>query len=464
MPRPRIRRPCRTRLQRRSASTEDVTCHVTLLGGGFGRKSKPDYVAEAALLSKQVGKPVKVVWSREDDLQFDYFHSPAGMYMKAAVDERDKPTAWLQRSVFPPIASQNNPDEEYGGFQLGMGWMTSLTRSRIFAPKTAARGARPHRLDALGVEIYHAFGVQSFTDELAAAANRDRVEYLLELSAAARDRSRQEGMNSHRGNPKFPFDTGRLRNVIELVAEKSGWAKKKPGAGRALGIAAHRSFLTYVAAVVEVEVDPQATSDPARVMSRSTPGTVINPDRVRRSSKALPCSDEPRADRRNDGHRRTNPTIELQRLPGRAHQAGALRTNVHIVNSDAPPAGVGEPVCRPWLRPSATRSSRPPASGFGIYRCETARLTINPPVRTKNRRPGGDWQRAACHRTSRSSARLSKAGSSESSKAAFRPVASTAKNAPLSSPTNTRPLAVVSVPPHEDRRPPAAFPTRSSRS
>ncbi len=67
---------------------DDVTCHVTLLGGGFGRKSKPDYVAEAALLSKQVGKPVKIVWSREDDLQFDYFHSPAGMYMKAAVDAK----------------------------------------------------------------------------------------------------------------------------------------------------------------------------------------------------------------------------------------------------------------------------------------------------------------------------------------------------------------------------------------
>ena len=74
---------------------EDVTCHVTLLGGGFGRKSKPDYVAEAALLSKQVGKPVKIVWSREDDVQFDYFHSPAALYLKAAVDEKGHPTAWL---------------------------------------------------------------------------------------------------------------------------------------------------------------------------------------------------------------------------------------------------------------------------------------------------------------------------------------------------------------------------------
>ena len=64
---------------------EDVTCHVTLLGGGFGRKSKPDYVAEAAVLSKKAGRPVKVVWRREDDIKFDYFHSVAAMYLKAAV-------------------------------------------------------------------------------------------------------------------------------------------------------------------------------------------------------------------------------------------------------------------------------------------------------------------------------------------------------------------------------------------
>ena len=82
-----------------------VICHVTLLGGGFGRKSKPDFVAEAAVLSKKVGKPVKVVWTREDDLQFDYYHAVAAVYHKATVDQRGKPTAWLARSSFPPIAS-----------------------------------------------------------------------------------------------------------------------------------------------------------------------------------------------------------------------------------------------------------------------------------------------------------------------------------------------------------------------
>src|SRR6202043_1673980 len=85
---------------------ENVICHVTLLGGGFGRKSKPDYAAEAALLSKATGKPVKVVWSREDDIKFGFYHAVAAMYMKAALDDKGKPTAWLQRSVFPPMGSQ----------------------------------------------------------------------------------------------------------------------------------------------------------------------------------------------------------------------------------------------------------------------------------------------------------------------------------------------------------------------
>jgi isoquinoline 1-oxidoreductase beta subunit len=83
----------------------DVTCHVTLLGGGFGRKFFSDFAAEAAVLSKKAGKPVKVVWSREDDIRFDYYLPVAAVYLKAALDSRGEPTAWLQRSVYPPINS-----------------------------------------------------------------------------------------------------------------------------------------------------------------------------------------------------------------------------------------------------------------------------------------------------------------------------------------------------------------------
>src|SRR5437763_13407879 len=83
----------------------DVTVNVTLLGGGFGRKSKPDYVAEAALLSRMVGGPVKVTWTREDDIQHDYYHAICAQHLEAAVDAAGRPAAWLPRSVLPPIHS-----------------------------------------------------------------------------------------------------------------------------------------------------------------------------------------------------------------------------------------------------------------------------------------------------------------------------------------------------------------------
>ncbi len=324
----------------------DVLCHVTLLGGGFGRKSKPDYVAEAALLSKQVGKPVKIVWSREDDIQFDYYHSPAAMYIKAATNDKGLPTAWLQRSVFPPIASQNNMAEQYGGSQLGMGWYDipyPIPNLRVENGPAQAH-IRIGWLRSVS-NIYHAFAVQSFTDELAAAAGRDRVEYLLELIGQPRTFAlSKEGMKGPvRENPKFPFETGRLRNVIEVVAKNSGWANRKPGNGRALGIAAHRSFLTYVAAVADVEVNG-GNIRIHRVDIALDPGRVINPDRVKSqfegaavfgTSIALMGEVTAEGGRVKQSNFNGYPVTRINQAP--------VETHVHIVQSDAPPAGVGEP-------------------------------------------------------------------------------------------------------------------------
>jgi len=325
---------------------EDVECHVTLLGGGFGRKSKPDYVAEAALLSKQVGKPVKIVWSREDDVHFDYFHSPAALYMKAAVDSRGRPTAWLQRSVFPPIAMQGNPNEEYGGFQLSMGWTDipyPISNLRVENGPAKAH-VRIGWLRSVS-NIYHAFGVQTFTDELAAAAGRDRVEYLLEMIGPPRviDFSKEGMKGGGPNNPKFPFDTARLRNVIEVAAQKSGWASKKTVPGRALGIAAHRSFFTYVAAVVEVEVHGGQVRIP-RVDIAVDAGRIINPDRVRSqfegaavfgASVALMGEITAAGGRIQQSNFDRYPVARMNEAPFEAH--------VHIISSDAAPAGVGEP-------------------------------------------------------------------------------------------------------------------------
>ncbi len=131
---------------------ENVVCHVTFLGGGFGRKSKPDYAVEAAVLSKKTGKPVKVIWSREDDIKFDYYHSVAAMYMKAALDENGRPKAWLQRSVFPPIGSTFKEGEVYGGAgEMSMGWnVVPFDSPELPLGKRAGRRPRTHRLAAVG--------------------------------------------------------------------------------------------------------------------------------------------------------------------------------------------------------------------------------------------------------------------------------------------------------------------------
>ena len=322
---------------------KDVECHVTLLGGGFGRKSKPDYVAEAAILSKAVGKPVKVSWTREDDIRFDYYHTVSAMYLKAAVDEKGKPTAWLQRCAFPSMMSTfSAAAASASGGELGMGW----TNLPFDIPNhRAENGPAQHHL-RIGwlrsvANIQHAFAIHSFVDELAHLAKRDSVEYLLDVLGQPRkvDLASRSPVAA-----KYPLETGRLRNVIELAAERSGWAKKKPAKGRALGIAAHWSFLTYVAAVVEVEVDGNGKVRIPRVDIAVDAGRVISPDRVRAQFEGASVFG-------------TSIALlnEITASGGAVQQSNfhdyqvaritdaPVETRVHIVQSDALPAGVGEP-------------------------------------------------------------------------------------------------------------------------
>ncbi|HVP00791.1 MAG TPA: molybdopterin cofactor-binding domain-containing protein [Bryobacteraceae bacterium] len=316
----------------------DVTCHVTLLGGGFGRKSKPDYVAEAAVLSQKTGKPVKVVWSREDDIHFDYFHAVAAMYMKASVDAKGRPTAWLQRSAFPPIEMMFDPKAEYGTSQMGMGWSDVPFDIPHHRAENGPAKA-PVRIGWMRsvANIYHAFAVQSFVDELAAAANRDRVDYLLDLLGPSR-------IIDLPGDKRYPLDVARLRRVVELAAEKSGWANKKSGPGHAWGVAVHRSFLSYIAAVVEVEVDAKGKVTIPRVDIAVDAGMVVHPERVTAQfegaavfgTSVAMLGEVTLADGRvQQGNFNNYPVARMPEAPRMTH--------VHIVPSDAPPAGVGEP-------------------------------------------------------------------------------------------------------------------------
>jgi isoquinoline 1-oxidoreductase beta subunit len=333
---------------------ENVICHVTLLGGGFGRKSKPDYVAEAAVLSKKVERPVKVVWTREDDIKFDYYNAVAAMYIKASLDAKGKPTAWLQRSVFPPITSIFDVNAVYGDpGHLQQGWTDVPYDIPNLRVENGA--AKAHvRIGWLRsvANIYHGFAVQTFTDELAHRAGRDPVEYLLELIGPDR-RLDFKGVNYPNYGASldtYPWETRRLRQVTEMVAEKSGWKKRKLSKGAGIGIAAHRSFLTYVATVVEVEVSDDGTIKIPRVDTVVDAGLVVNPEITRAQFEGAAVFGTSVA--RSGEITAKNGIIEQSNFAdyavARINEA-PYQTNVYIVDSDAPPAGVGEPGVPPFI-------------------------------------------------------------------------------------------------------------------
>ncbi len=335
---------------------QDVTCHVTLLGGGFGRKSKPDYVVEAALLSMRAGRPVNVTWSREDDVKFDYYNAVAALYLKAALGAGGRPTAWLQRSVFPPITSIFDVNAVYGDpGHLGQGFLdVPFDIPNLRAENGPAKAhVRIGWLRSVA-NIYHAFAIQSFVDELAAAAGRDPVEYQLDVIGPSRkiDFQAEGTVNPNYGKSleQYPLDTGRLRRVIEVVAERSKWAKRMPGHGSALGFAAHQSFLSYVAAVVEVDVDRKGQVRIPRVDLAVDVGRVIHPERVRAQfegaavfATAVALTGEITAanGQIQQGNYHDYPVPRINEAP--------YETRVHIVSSDALPTGVGEPGVPPTV-------------------------------------------------------------------------------------------------------------------
>ena len=329
---------------------EDVTCHVTLLGGAFGRKSKPDYVAEAAILSKKVGKPVKISWAREEDIRFDYYHSTSGMYFKAGLDANGKPAAFLMRTVFPPIGSTFDEKERYGGAgELSMG----VVDLPFDIPNIRAENGPAEAHLRIGwlrsvANVYHAFGIQCFMDELAHAAGKDPIEYWLAALGAPRklDFEGQNAKYTNYGKPlsDYPVDTGRFRRVVETVADRSGWASRKAAPGHGWGFAAHRCFLTYVATVVEVEIDSQGKLRIPQVHIALDCGGAINPDRVKAqfegaavfgASIALLGEITAADGRVQQGNFNDYPVVRINEAP--------YQTHVHIVEAEGPPTGAGEP-------------------------------------------------------------------------------------------------------------------------
>jgi len=360
---------------------EDVTVYVTLLGGAFGRKSFPDFAVEAAVLSQKTGKPVKVVWSREDDIQFDTYHSVAAMYMKAAVGPEGMPTAWLQRSTFPPIASTFDAGAEHADAgEIGLGWsdLPYAIPNHRAENGAAAAHVRIGWLRSV-CNIFHSFAEHSFSGELAHAAGADPREYEIKLLGPGRIIPRSElakDYPNYDGDYKeYPIDTARFRRVLEIATEKAGWGKKKSGNGFGMGLAIHRSFLTYVATVVQVEMDKDGKVTIPRVDTAVDAGIIVNPEMVRQQFEgaatfgaSLAFYGEITATNGviNQGNFDSYPMARMNTAP--------RETYVHIVESEAPPAGVGEPgvppftpaLCNAIFAATGKRARELPLSKIGL--------------------------------------------------------------------------------------------------
>ena len=332
---------------------ERVRVNVTLLGGGFGRKSKPDFIVEAALLSRAVGAPVKVIWTREDDIQHGYYHAVTAQHLEAGLDAQGRTVAWLHRTAFPAIPSTFAPGVTYASdSELSLGFsdlpydIPNLRLENAEAPAHVRIGWYRSVCN-----IQHAFAVCSFADELAHVAGRDPKDYILALLGRPRhvDLTRGGVKPWNYGDPieRYPIDTARHRRVVDVVAERAGWGRRLPP-GRGRGIAVHRSFLAYVASVVEVEVSKDGQVSLPRLDIAIDCGFVVHPERVRAQMEGGAIMSLGNAlvgqVTFNQGRVQQSNFHDYQVL---RIDAAPRETHVHIVPSDALPAGVGETAVPP---------------------------------------------------------------------------------------------------------------------
>jgi isoquinoline 1-oxidoreductase beta subunit len=337
---------------------KDVTLHNALLGGGFGRKSKWDFAIEAALLTKAMdGAPVKVVWTREDDIQHGFYHTVTAERLEAGLDKDNKVVAWRHRSAAPSLFANFMPDPKYPQFiELGMGFVD--TPFNVPNVRLESGEAQSHvRVGWFRSvnNVAHAWAIQSFIAEIAHQLGRDPKDVLLELIGPARIVEAPEKATTpwwDYGEPHdvYPVDTGRLRRVTELVAEKAGWGRKLPP-GRGLGIAAHRSFVSYIATVVEVAVDAKGNLSVPRVDTAIDCGFYVNPERIRSQIEGaavmgLSLAKYGEITLKNGRVEQSNfNDYQVVR-----HDESPAVTNTHIVENgiEVPSSGVGEPGVPPF--------------------------------------------------------------------------------------------------------------------
>jgi isoquinoline 1-oxidoreductase beta subunit len=388
-------------LECQERARQAATVHVTMLGGGFGRKSKPDYVIEAAMLAKQMpGVPIRVQWTREDDVKFSYYNAVSSQYLKASLGADGLPTAILQRSaltsffgtLFPSSSTPGASAPEIeanatarkvflgGGaypYASGIERAQGLEDMPFDVPNIRIENCKAENHIRVGwmrsvANIYHAFAINSFADEMAIVAGRDSKAYLLDL--IGKDRILDEKtltsqlVERYRNNelpltgidvpvvpggkviqviPGFPPETARLRAVVEAAARESGWDEKvrqyKNMKGRGLGIAAHRSFLSYVAIVADVTLNEKNELTVNEVFGAIHCGLAVNRDRVLAQMEGgiaygLSYALLGEITVKNGAVVQSNfddyPVLRMNQSP---------RMHIHIMDSLDAPTGVGEP-------------------------------------------------------------------------------------------------------------------------
>jgi len=268
----------------------NVQCEVTLLGGGFGRKSKCDFSYEAALISKQVNAPVRIQWTREDDVRNGFYHAASAQHLKAGLDKDGRVVAWQQSAAWPSFfslwdAARLDPSE----LEMGLGLIdlpyNNIPNIRIETGEAEAK-IRIGWYRSVN-NIQHAFAMNGFVAELASAAERDFLDVMLELigDAEVMDVTKEDVVdfwNYGDSVEDWPIMPKRLSNALRVVAAKSGYGKTDFPNGQAIGLACHRSFHSYVATAVRAEIDAKGELRVPRVDVAIDCGRYVNPEGIRK--------------------------------------------------------------------------------------------------------------------------------------------------------------------------------------
>ncbi|MBV8808505.1 MAG: xanthine dehydrogenase family protein molybdopterin-binding subunit [Acidobacteriaceae bacterium] len=236
----------------------DISINLLRAGGSFGRGLTNDYMVEVSAIAKQIGVPVKLVWSREDDMMHDYYRPGGFHFLRAGLDSSGKAVAWSNHFVTFGDGDHYSPSASIAPGEFPAGFIPNYSLNTSLMPLRLKTGA----LRAPGANAI-SFVMQSFVDELANAAGKDPLEFRLELlgepghqivNEAAKPKVENEPAPTRNASRPQAYDVARMRGVLQLVAEKSGWGKRQLPKGTGMGVAFHYSFQGYFAHVAEVSV------------------------------------------------------------------------------------------------------------------------------------------------------------------------------------------------------------------